>query len=363
MKVLHVETGMHLYGGAKQVTYIIEGLEQQGVTNVLCTPNNSAIGEWASKQQTQVRTTDSAGDLDFRFYRQLSQIMQDEKPDLVHLHSRRGADVLGGIAAKWNKTPCVLSRRVDNKEPKWVVNVKYRLYDHVITISEGIKDVLLSEGVPADKITCVHSAVDAQKYQSPESREGFLGEFQLPSGVFTIGVIAQLIQRKGHRYLLNILPELVRQYPHVRVLVFGKGPLKEELIASVAEQSLTDYVQFTGFRNDLEQWLGCLDLVVHPAEIEGLGVSLLQAASAGVPIIASNAGGMPEVVHHQKNGLLIEVGDTQALAEGIRRILDDEPLRARMQQAGPQIIQQYFSIPSMIRENYQVYQHVLSHNA
>lgn len=360
MKVLHVETGMHLYGGAKQVTYITKGLQELGVSNVLCTPKNSDIGEWASQQPIQVRNTDSAGDLDFRFYRQLSQIMRDEKPDLVHLHSRRGADVLGGIAAKSNNIPCILSRRVDNKESKWAVKIKYRLYDHVITISEGIKRVLLSEGVPDNKITCVHSAVDAEKYATPESRRRFLEEFRLPEDTFCIGVVAQLIQRKGHRYLLEVLPELVQQYPNIRVLIFGKGALKDDLKTSVAELGLADHVQFTGFRNDLEKWLGCLDLVVHPAEIEGLGVSLLQAASAGVPIIASNAGGMPEVVHHQKNGLLIEVGDTQSLAAGIRLIMDDEKLRSNMQKAGPEIIQQYFSIPSMIQGNLQVYRQVLS---
>ena len=360
IKVLHIETGMHLYGGAKQVTYLLEGLNNEAINNVLCVPKGSQTESWAKDNNIEVRTTDTAGDLDLNFFRQVRTIMRDEKPDLIHLHSRRGADVLGGLAAKLENIPCVLSRRVDNVENVWIIKLKYGLYNHVISISEGIKKVLLSQGVPANKITCVHSAVDAGHYQNPASREDFLNEFAIPRDTFCIGVVAQLIQRKGHRYLLQVLPELIEKNPQLQVLIFGKGPLSDSLKEQVDKSKLQQHVTFTGFRNDLEKWLGCLDLIVHPADIEGLGVSLLQAAAAGVPIVASRAGGMPEIVHHEENGLLIEPGDTTALSHAIQRIIDDEELRKSMQLAGPKLVNNHFSLSNMVQGNLQIYRQVLS---
>ena len=360
MKVLHIETGMHLYGGAKQVTYLLEGLKKSGVDNVLCVPKDSETANWAKQKDIQIRTTDSAGDLDFVFFYQVKKIIHEESPDLVHLHSRRGADVLGGLAAKLEHVPCVLSRRVDNVEKPWMVKLKYPLYDHVITISEGIKAVLLTQGVPATKVTCVHSAVDAKFYQKPKTKAVFLNEFNLPTDTFCIGVIAQLIQRKGHRYLLQVLPELIKDNPQLRVLIFGQGPLSDSLEKQVKQSGLQQYITFTVFRKDPKKWLGCLDLVVHPADIEGLGVSLLQAAAAGVPIIASRAGGMPEIVHHEKNGLLIDPGDTLALRIAIQRIIDEKRLRSAMRAAGPELVNHDFSIDRMVQGNLKVYQQVLS---
>lgn len=360
MKILHVETGQHLYGGAKQVEFLLSELRKRGIDNVLCAPKGSDIAERATAIGIRCETTDSAGDADLGFLWQARKIMSKEQPDIVHLHSRRGADVLGGIASRSLGLPTVLSRRVDNKEPIWFVKLKYRLYDHVITISQGIRDVLLREGVSNDKISCVHSSVDAALYQQPASRDSFLKTFELPEQALTLGVIAQLIPRKGHRYLLQVLPVLVKQHPQLHILIFGKGPLAEELQVQVLEAGLQEHVHFTGFRDDIPKWLGCLDLVVHPADIEGLGVSLLQAAAAGVPIIASRTGGIPEVVHHQKNGLLIDVGDTAALQSSIEQLLNEPETRKSMGQKGREIVSQSFSLTQMVEGNLSVYQHVLN---
>ncbi|HPQ96139.1 MAG: glycosyltransferase [Thiothrix sp.] len=360
MKVLHVEAGQNLYGGARQVAFLLQGLRQAGTENVLVAPAGSDIARFATEQAIPCRTTSSAGDLDLGFFWQMKAIMKQERPDIVHLHSRRGADVLGGLAAGLNRLPTILSRRVDNPEPKWQVALKYRLYDHIITISEGIRRVLLAEGVPAQKITCIHSAVDAGPYQHPASREAFLHTFGLPPRAFTLGMIAQLIRRKGHRYLLNTLPVLTRRYPDLYLLIFGKGPLESELKLMVHENDLQERVLFTGFRDDMERWLGCLDLVVHPALIEGLGVALLQAAAAGVPVIASRTGGIPEIVEHETNGLLVEPGDSAGLQQAIERLINAPAERRRMQQAARMRVADSFSLEHMIAGNLAIYHKVLN---
>lgn len=358
MKILHVEAGKHLYGGARQVLYIVEGLAARGVDNLLACPAGSEM----SRQQpagARVLPMKMGGDGDIGLVLRLARLIRAEQPDLVHLHSRRGADTWGGLAAKLAGVPCVLSRRVDNPESRWAVALKYRLYDHVITISEGIRQVLLSEGLAPQKVSCVRSAVDAAPYLPPVDRAAFRAEFGLPPDALVAGVVAQLIPRKGHRYLLSALPGLLERHPALQVLIFGQGPLEAELRAEVEFRHLAAAVRFTGFRHDLPRWLGGLDMLIHPADMEGLGVSLLQASAAGVPIVTSRAGGLPEAVQDGVTGILCPPGDVAALAAAIDRLAGDAALRTRFGAAGRARILAEFSIDAMVDGNLAIYRQVL----
>ena len=358
MKILHVEAGKHLYGGARQVLYIVEGLAARGVDNLLACPAGSEM----SRQQpagARVLPMKMGGDGDIGLAFRLARLIRAEQPDLVHLHSRRGADTWGGLAARLAGVPCVLSRRVDNPESRWAVALKYRLYDHVITISEGIRQVLLSEGLAPQKVSCVRSAVDATPYLPPVDRAAFRAEFGLPPDALVAGVVAQLIPRKGHRYLLSALPGLLERHPNLQVLIFGQGPLEAELRAEVESRNLAAAVRFTGFRHDLPRWLGGLNMLIHPADMEGLGVSLLQASAAGVPIVTSRAGGLPEAVQDGVTGILCPPGDVAALAAAIDRLAGDAALRARFGAAGRARILAEFSIDAMVDGNLAIYRQVL----
>lgn len=358
MKILHVEAGKFLYGGARQVLYLMEGLKRLGVESVLAAPPASDIAK-VSGNIADVREVQMKGDLDFGLRQRLKTVLQETKPDLVHLHSRRGADIWGALAARSVGVPCVLSRRVDNPESIWWARRKYRLYEHVITISQGIRQVLLSEGVPSSHVTCVRSAVDALPYLHKVKREAFAKEFGVKPDALVIGVVAQLIERKGHRYLLQAMPAILGRFPQTQVLFFGKGPLREALAQQIAQHGLAGQVKLVGFREDLPQWLGGLDLVVHPAEMEGLGVSLLQAAAAAVPVIASNAGGMPEAVADHQTGLLVPPHDVPALTQAVLTLLGDPALRRQYGEAGRQRILSDFSVDMMVRGNLHVYERVL----
>jgi glycosyltransferase involved in cell wall biosynthesis len=358
VKVLHVESGRHLYGGARQVLYLMQGLAARGVENILACPPGAEVAEPA-RAHAVVELIPMGGDLDVAMTWRLHGLIRRHRPDLVHLHSRRGADVWGALAARLAGVPCVLSRRVDNPEPRWLVAVKYRLHGHVIAISEGIRQVLLAEGLAPERVSCVRSALDATPYLAPCDRAGLRRELALPEDALLLAMVAQLIPRKGHRYLLDALPEVLSRHPEVHVLVFGRGPLEETLRQEVARRGLSERVRFMGFRTDLVRWLGGLDILVHPADMEGLGIALLQAAAAGLPIIASRAGGMPEVVHDGENGLLIPPGNVPALAAAMLRLLDDPGLRRRLGEAGRVLVLREFSVDAMCEGNLAVYHRLL----
>jgi glycosyltransferase involved in cell wall biosynthesis len=358
MRILHVETGQNLYGGALQVEYLMKGLRQHDCENILvCRPNSQIAA--SARPYAVIYELPMLGELDPLFALRLRQVIRKSRPDIVHVHSRRGADLWSPLAA-WRTRSClILTRRVDNPELPWLARFKYRHYHRVITISEAIRRVMLKERVPAHKLVCVPSAVDAQHDTRGCQKEWFWSQFSLQPDHKVIGVIAQLIARKGHQHLIKAIPAIVRRYPNTVFLFLGQGPLRAKLHKLCCRQKIEKYVHFAGFRPDLEKILGCLDIVVHPAEMEGLGVALLQSAAAGLPIVATRVGGIPEIVQDGINGYLVDVSDIQTLSARTLELLQDPVMARRLGKAGRLIVTAKFSIDAMVSGNLRVYRDVM----
>jgi glycosyltransferase involved in cell wall biosynthesis len=359
MHIAHLETGRHLYGGARQVLYLLEGLGQEGVQSTLICPPESAIAEAASKLGLTVETMPMSGDLDAVFGQRLARWLKDHQPDLLHVHSRRGADMWGGVAARQAGTPAVLSRRVDNPDFPIIGKVKYRLYERVIAISAEIRSQLHVGGVPNSKLRLVHSAVAADLCQPTWSREKFHAEFGLQDDELAVICVGQLIPRKGQAVLLDAWPSVLEGCPRARLIVFGQGASESDLRAQVERQGLGATVNFAGFRNDLRAFLGHADLLVHPALREGLGICLLEAQAAAVPIVASRAGGIPEAVADGISGLLVQPEDPAAIAAAVVGLLADAEQRAVFGQGGREHVAKHFSQQAMVSGNLAVYRELL----
>lgn len=360
MRIMHVEAGRHLYGGARQVCYLVEGLAAEGLESILVCARGSEIAD-AVRGATVVELP-MGGDLDVFWAGSLRKLIRAHAPDVVHVHSRRGADLVGGRSARRAEVPAVLTRRVDNREPAWWAQLKYRPYSVVAAISSAVESELVDHvGLDRGRVIRVASAVDTGRYRPESSARTRLAEtFGIPPESTVIGVIAQLIPRKGHALLLDCLPEATERHPEVRVLLFGRGPLERSLRRRIAARSLSKRVQLTGFRNDLAELMPGLDLLVHPALREGLGVAVLEAMSAGVAVVASDAGGIPDIVEHERSGLLFAAGDSGDLCDAMLRTLGDEALRRRLARAGRERVESRFSVQRMSRRYVEVYNRVLS---
>jgi glycosyltransferase involved in cell wall biosynthesis len=360
VKILHVETGRHFLGGPQQVVYLINALRERGHDNILVCPPGSGIDGVARLAGIRVQNLFCAGDLDLPFAYRLSQFLKDKAPDIVHCHSRRGADLLGGIAASYADIPAVVSRRVDNTEIRLLATLRYKPFQKIIAISEAIARVLRDHDIEDNRIAVIRSAVDATAFARPPDRDAFRADFGIEKGVFTIAAAGQLIPRKGHRYLLHAAAELKHSHPSFRLLIFGEGYLNYQLRAQAAALGLGGLVQFPGFRDDLDDFIACFDLFVHPALSEGLGVAALKAAAAGVPVVGFDAGGMNEAVLHGKTGLLVAPNSADALQNAIATMMDDAPLRANMGAAGRERMQKEFSIATMADKHIALYESVLN---
>ncbi|NND65774.1 MAG: glycosyltransferase family 4 protein [Gammaproteobacteria bacterium] len=367
MKLLHIELGRHRYGGVQQVAYLIAGLQRQGVDNTVVCAHGSETAAAFADLGAKCLPIRCLGDFDISLIGRLRSIIAREQPDIVHLHSRRGADVWGGIAAH-GRVPVVLSRRVDNPErPAWWRRYKYQHYDRVVAISHGIRDVLLDYGVDGERLRVVHSAIDTNQLRPPaddtakqQAKIAFHRRYAIPLDRLVIATVAQLIPRKGHAEMMRALPVVLQRHPNVVWLLFGQGHEEAKLRYLRRKARLLRQVRFMGYEPMLPQFLAGVDLFVHPAQQEGLGVALLEAASCGLPIVATRAGGIPEIIKDGETGLLVGPKNIPGLASAILGLLGNQNWAQQLGRNARRHVEENFSIDAMVHGNLAVYKEMVN---
>lgn len=362
MKILHIETGRNWLGGPAQVLYLMNGLRLRGHSVCLLSPRKSALGVRAAQAGIDVRFTAFNADSDPRLIWGAVRAIRSYNPDLVHLHSRRGADTQGAVAARLMRKPIVLTRRVDYEiRDTALVKWRYdRLYDHIVAISEAIRRVLIEGGVEPDRVSTVHSSVDIDEFRPDSARAAAArAELGVEPGIPLFGIVAHMIHRKGHDVLWKAMKRIGPDFPNVRLAVFGKGEEEGRLRESAKALGIARQLIWCGFRNDLPAVLPAIDCLVHPARLEGLGVAILQALACAKPVIACPVGGIPEAVIPPEDGWLVPVDDDAALADAMRAVMADPSAAALKGAAGRIIVERSFSVDAMVEGNLAIYRRVL----
>jgi L-malate glycosyltransferase len=288
----------------------------------------------------------------------LSRLLKQLKPDIVHAHDPHGVAMAGlalSMSTQLAKPPLVASRRVDfhlrgGRMSRW----KYRQVDCFICASEAIRRMLLSDGVPEARAVTVHEGIDVARVAAAPPANLHEDLF-LPHGAPLIGNVAALVPHKGQRHLIEAAALVVRQVPDARFVIAGEGELRPALERTIREHRLEKHVLLAGFRPDVLSLHKAFDIFVMSSITEGLGTSLLDAMAARKPIVATNAGGIPEVVVDGATGFLVQPRDHQAMATAIVRLLKDAGLRQRIGNAGAARARDKFSAERMVEQTLDVY--------
>ena len=295
----------------------------------------------------------------------LSRTVKRLVPDVLHAHDPHGVAMaalalsLGaGASRKGGRAPAlVATRRVDfhlkaNSFSRW----KHRQVDCFIAASEAIRDMLVADGVPPERTVTVHEGIDVDRVAA-EPAVNVHEAFFLPHGAPVVGNVAALVPHKGQRYLVEAAHLVVQRMPDVRFVILGEGELREHLERHVRERGLEKHVLLPGFRTDVVGCIKAFDLFVMSSVTEGLGTSLLDAMAASRPIVATKAGGIPEIVADGVNGLLVPPRDARALADAIVRVLGDPEMR-RLGDAGFARVRERFTVERMVGATAAVYARV-----
>ncbi|MBP1628878.1 MAG: transcriptional regulator, Fis family [Holophagaceae bacterium] len=245
-------------------------------------------------------------------------------PEADILHGHCGKSIYwAALEHLFRRTPYLVTRRVDNPLDRGpLTRWAYRGASRVVCLSRAIEaSVQAGVGpVPTAIIPSSYSGFQTDPDHAAELRKAWPGKF-------LVGQVGNLLGHKGHEVTLLAARDLAPTHPHIHFLILGDGPRREELERDAA--SLPN-LTFLGHRRNIGDYLAILDIFVFPSLTEGLGSSILEAMQAGVPVIASEAGGIPDLINTESTGILIPPGDASALARAIARLEGDPGLRSAL---------------------------------
>jgi glycosyltransferase involved in cell wall biosynthesis len=366
MYSLHIDTARTWRGGQNQVLLTVNGLRAIGHRAALVAHPNGELRRRAAEGLELIPLAPRT-EMDLSAAWRLSRLMKRTRPDVVHAHDPHGVamaalalSIGSGAAASRAMPPLVASRRVDfhlkgNSLSRW----KHRQVDCFIAASEAIRQMLLGDGIPSERTITVHEGIDVDHVAATPAVNLHEALF-LPHGAPIVGNVAALVPHKGQRYLIDAAHLVVQHAPDTRFVILGEGELREHLEKHVHEHHLEKHVLLPGFRTDV---LGCIkafDLFVMSSVTEGLGTSLLDAMAAARPIVATTAGGIPEIVEDGVNGLLVPPRDARALADAILRALRDADLRRRLGDAGFARVNERFTVERMVAQTAAAYEQIVA---
>jgi len=360
---LHIDTARTWRGGQNQVLLTVLGLRALGHRSMLVAHAAGALRQRAQEGLELVPLTPKT-EMDLSAAWRLSRLIKQLRPDVVHAHDPHGVAMAAlalSMSTQLDKPPLVAARRVDfhikgNSLSRW----KYRQVDCFICASEAIRKMLVADGVPAVRAVTIHEGIDLGHIEAAPAAN-LHAELWLPHHAPIVGNVAALVPHKGQRHLIEAAAIVVKRVPDARFVIAGDGELRPALERQIKDHHLEKHVFLAGFRPDVVSVHKAFDIFVMSSVSEGLGTSLLDAMACGKPIVATTAGGMPEVVKDGQTGILVRPRDHEAMANAIIRLLGDAAARRAMGAAGEARARAYFSAERMVQDTVEVYRRVAMH--
>jgi glycosyltransferase involved in cell wall biosynthesis len=331
---------------------LAEQLNADGHRNtVLCKHRAGAVIEECRRRGVDVRPTRLYGKADIGAPLRIARAIKSERADIVHTHLST-ASLWGGLGARIARCPSVATVQGRNTA------TCYRLVDRLIANSHAVKEHMVAQGIPADRIHVAHNAIDVGSFARTLSTEEAKRRLGLDPGCLVVGTAAHLSPKKGHMDLLRSARPVAERRQDAHFVFLGDGPMRKQLTASAEQWGVASRVTFLGFRRDVADVMSAYDVFVLASWWEPFGLVLVEAMALGVPVIATRAGGVPEVVLEGETGLLVPPGDVEALTEAILRLADAPDLRRQMSAAGPARART-FDIAIKAREVLAVYEAII----
>jgi glycosyltransferase involved in cell wall biosynthesis len=349
-RVLFVIVDLTVGGAEDHLLSLVRDLDRDRYQpSVCCIGQRGPIGEEiesAGVPVAELRRLRKGG-FDHGIVALLRERIRREKIDLVHSHMYH-ANLYGRLAAFREDVGVVASihntyvrtrirRRLLNR---WLA----RRTPVILAGSEAIRrDILRFDGVPPHKVRVVPYGVDVDRFDSPLGREEARTRLDLPQDGFLVGTVGRLEEQKGQSDLVAAVARLRKEGVAATLLLVGSGREETRLREQARREGIAEHVLFLGTRRDLPELFRAMDVFAFPSLWEGFPIALLSAMAAGLPVVVTPVGGVPEVVRHGANGLVVPVGDPRALAEAIRKAHDDPAAASALGRSAAATVRERYS--------------------
>lgn len=357
------------FGGAQRYVYdIARLLPTQGFEVVVAHGGRGILAE--KLQHTGVRTIQIQGlERDVRFASDISafvsllRILKSERPDVVHLNSSK-MGLMGALAARlcgipriiftahgwpFNENRSILARTV----LRMLARITVSLSHHIIAVSEAVARAIDPQH-HMRKVSIIHNGVEEEKYLSRNDARHSLAPSHSTDELW-FGTIAELHPVKGLSYALEAFRRHMKTHPHSRYVIIGDGEERARLLEQAKVAGLESRVTFCGFRDNASQYLHAFDVFVLPSLSEAISFAVLEAGRAGLPVIATNVGGIPEIIASSEQGMLVPSCDAQALANAFDKMANNADYRQSTATNLTSRVKTLFSLNTMFEKTEALY--------
>lgn len=383
MRVTHIITRLIVGGAQENTVATVIGLHcTPGVSvQLISGPTTGPEGSLESRLADHPGTLTIVPSLvrpvhpwkDFTALHQLTRLLKQQQPDIVHTHSGK-AGILGRIAAARAKVPVIIHHihgpsfgTFQGALANFIFTAAERyaakFTTHFVCSANAMTKLYLAAGIGhPEQYTRVFSGFKIEAFAQATNDPLLRDRLRIPREAFVIGKIARLFPLKGHEDLLNVLVKVLPQCPQAHLLLVGDGSLRPHLEQRVRELGLTEKVTFTGLvsPDEVPRYLGLMDCLAHLSSREALARALPQALAAGKPVIAYDYDGANEVCFDNQTGFLVRLGHINAAAERILLLARDPKLRAEFGQRGQKLVRENFAVEAMVSQLFQLYKRLLS---
>lgn len=370
MKICHLISG-DLWAGAEVQAYtLITALSKENDITVIVL-NNGKLAHLLQKNKINVYIVEESKNSFFKLRKKIVDIIDKNKIEILHTH-RYKENILGAMIKKKCKIKVLISTIHGMQEKNSIIkNLKLNIYmlinyfflrfyfDKCIAVSNNIKKEL-NKGLGDNKLEVIHNCIDVESIRQKEFSISVLkSELGIEEDVNIIGTVGRLVPIKGFNNFILIAKEIIKVKENVRFIIVGDGPLEKELKSQAKELDISSYVIFTGFKDNVLDYVNLFDIFLVTSLHEGIPMAVLEAMALNRVVVSNNVGGMPEIIDDNKNGFLVTPGNIKWISEKCLDVLHDKELYNKISNNSLMKVNQEFTITIMKNSVQHLYETLL----
>lgn len=366
IKILHLVLSLNVGGAEKVVTSLVEKDREKFDQSVCCLDTVGVLGKQIANKGVRVITVPRRPGKDWRLIFKLVNLFRKERFDIIHTHGE-SPWFYGALACFFtaiNRPKCIVTVHGYGGGDRTMLT-DYRLWRYlaiitnkIVLVAEYLEKELLSNGFSQSKLITIMNGVNFCKNITEIKYDNNLNNNQ--SNEFIVGIVARLSKIKNHTILIEAMSVLKEKGLNIKLIIVGSGPEMLNIKGKVASLELDEDVTFEGEKIDPSPFYEKFNVFVLPSLSEGIPMTILEAMSLGVPVIASDVGGNAEIIKHGTNGLLFASGDVDGLVKCLMRIVDSPDEKDSMRKNALAFVRENFSYEKMFKRYSELYLSMMS---
>ena len=355
MRILHTEWSDGWGGQERRILSEMAGMAARGHELILVTRPHSRLRLEVEAQGMSVSTLPMRGPADLFSIHTLARWLRRWGVDVVNTHSGRDSWV-GGLAARLARRPVLLrTRHLDLPLRRSWRNFVHYLPDRIVTCGDAMRRQLIEDcGFPPHQLVSIPTGIDFDRFVPRVPRAEVRRSLGLEAADFLVLMAGIIRGIKRHEMALRALPPVLETCPHAHLLIAGDGPMRPDMERLTVELGLSGHVHFLGFRDDVADLMGAVDLLLLTSRSEGVPQAVTQALGLALPVVATAVGGVVELVEHERTGLLVPPEDPESVALALLRVAT-APEEARvLAEAGRTHVLARYSLQTMLNRTQQL---------